>query len=57
MSSKTVIPFELENYITVFDIPLPTNVEIMNIIEEFEKDLNIVVEEDVKNDIALHLRD
>ena len=56
VSSKTVIPFELENYITVFDIPLPTNVEIMNIIEEFEKDLNIVVEEDVKNDIALSFK-
>lgn len=56
VSSKTVIPFELENYITVLDIPLPTNVEIMNIIEEFEKDLNIVVEEDVKNDIALSFK-
>ena len=41
MSSKTVIPFELENYITVLDIPLPTNVEIMNIIEEFEKTLTL----------------
>ena len=31
VSSKIVIPNELENYITVFDIPLPTQDEILNI--------------------------
>lgn len=56
VSSKVVIPFELENYITVFDIPLPSNFEIMNIIEEFVKDLDIVVEQDVLNEIALSFK-
>ncbi|KYH31393.1 ATP-dependent zinc metalloprotease FtsH 3 [Clostridium tepidiprofundi DSM 19306] len=56
VSSKTIIPFEIENYITVFDTPLPNNAEIMRIIEEFEEDLNIVVEQDVKNEIALSFK-
>lgn len=56
MSSKVVIPFELENYITVFDIPLPSKFEIMNIIEEFVKDLDIVVEQDVLSEIALSFK-
>jgi ATP-dependent 26S proteasome regulatory subunit len=56
MSSKIVIPFELENYITVFDIPLPTNTEIMGIIQEFVKDLDIVVEQEIINDIALSFK-
>ena len=56
VSTKTVIPIELENYITVFDIPLPTNKEIMNIINEFITDLDISVQEDVINEIALSFK-
>lgn len=56
VSTKTVIPIELENYITVFDIPLPTNKEIMNIINEFITDLEISVQEDVINEIALSFK-
>lgn len=56
VSSKTVIPFELENYITVFDIPLPTNSEIMVIFKEFISDLNIEVSQEVLNDIALSFK-
>lgn len=56
VSTKVVIPLELENYITVFDIPLPTNTEIMAIIKEFVKDLDIIVEQNVINDIALSFK-
>ena len=41
LSETTVIPRELENYITVFDIPLPTTSEILTIINEFIADLEM----------------
>lgn len=53
LSRITVIPYELENYITVLDIPLPTTNEILAIIKEFIVDLDITVEEDTVDDIAL----
>lgn len=56
LSEITVIPKELENYITVFDIPLPTLQEIHALIREFIEDLAIVIEEDVINDIAISFK-
>lgn len=56
ISSITIIPRELENYITVFDIPLPTINEIRTLIREFIDDLEIIVEEDAINDIALSFK-
>lgn len=56
MTEITIIPRELENYITVFDIPLPTISEILNIINEFISDLNISVDQDTINDIALSFK-
>ncbi|EGT0000911.1 AAA family ATPase [Clostridium perfringens] len=56
VSSKLIIPIELENYITVFDIPLPTNKEIINIIYDFKESLGINIDEDILNDIALSLK-
>lgn len=56
ISEITVIPRELENYITVFDIPLPTVKEIHTIICKFIKDMEIVAEEDTINDIALSFK-
>lgn len=56
LSETTVIPRELENYITMFDIPLPTTSEILTIINEFIADLEISVEQDTINDIALSLK-
>lgn len=53
ISSKLVIPTELENYITVFDIPLPTNSEILEIINKFKNNLNLNIKENVLNDIVL----
>jgi ATPases of the AAA+ class len=42
VASQMVIPQELENYVTVFDIPLPSEAEITALIESFCKayDLN-----------------
>lgn len=56
LSEITAIPKELENYITLFDIPLPTTAEILMLIVSFIKDLDICVEEDIINDIALSLK-
>lgn len=56
VSSKLVIPNELENYITVFDIPLPTQSEILNIINNFKLSLNIDIDETVLNEIALSFK-
>lgn len=55
-SEITIIPRELENYITVFDIPLPSTTEILDIIHKFIRDIDIFVEEDVVNDIALSFK-
>lgn len=56
ISEVMVIPRELENYITVFDIPLPTTAEILELIDEFIVDLDISVEQDTINDITLSLK-
>lgn len=56
VSSKLCIPEELEDLITVFDIPLPTIFEIRNLMKEFVKALNIDTEEDVIGEIALSLK-
>lgn len=56
LSETIVIPRELENYITVFDIPLPTTNEILGIINDFISDMKITVEEDTINDITLSFK-
>ena len=56
MSEITVIPHELENYITVFDIPLPTIGEIHSVINDFIAEMKIVVDQDTINDIALSFK-
>lgn len=56
VSSKLCIPKELEDFITVFDIPLPTDTEIANIMTEFIEDLGICVSEDVVGEISLSFK-
>lgn len=56
VSSKLCIPKELEDFITVFDIPLPTDAEIANIMTEFIEDLGICVSEDVVGEISLSFK-
>lgn len=56
ISDVVVIPRELENYITVFDIPLPGDAEILTIINEFINDLEIEVDQDIISEIALSFK-
>lgn len=56
ISEMTVIPRELENYITIFDIPLPTIDEIRGIIRAFITDMEIEVDADTIDEIALSFK-
>ena len=56
ISEVTVIPRELENYITIFDIPLPTIDEIRGIIRAFITDMEIKVDADTIDEIALSFK-
>ena len=56
ISDVTVIPRELENYITIFDIPLPTIDEIRGIIRAFITDMEIEVDADTIDEIALSFK-
>ena len=56
ISSTVIIPTELENYITVLDIPLPTEEDISNIISDFLTDIDINVEQDILDEIAVSLK-
>ena len=56
VSSKLCIPDELEDLITVFDMPLPSVSEIKNIMVSFTKDLEIDVTDDVLSEIALSFK-
>lgn len=52
LSSILKIPRELEDYITIFDIPLPTIGEINDIITAFTEDLRIEISGDAKGELA-----
>lgn len=56
ISATTVIPHELENYITVFELPLPEEKEIISIIKDFARDLEISISDNVLNNIALSFK-
>lgn len=56
VSSRLKVPAELEDLITIFDVPLPDVSEIRNIINEFKRDMGITVEEDVVDEIALSFK-
>ncbi len=56
ISSKLVIPPELENYVTLFDIPLPQDDEIYDIIESFSAEQHISIPDDEKNEIIVSFK-
>lgn len=56
LSDKIVIPKELEHFITIVDIPIPTPSETLEIIKKFVGELPIDVEEGVINDLALSFK-
>lgn len=56
VSSKLVIPAEIEAYITILDVLLPTATEIENIINEFEATQQFTIEEEVRNELILSFK-
>lgn len=56
VDSKVVIPREIENYITIFDYPVPTQQEILTIIQDFVKDLKIEVDEGIIGEMSLSFK-
>lgn len=50
------IPKEIENYITIYDVPLPSDDEIFEIVKSFVDDLDIKVEADIIDKFAILLR-
>lgn len=56
VSSKLYIPDELEDLITVFDMPLPELSEIKELMDSFMQDLQISVPENVVGEIAVSFK-
>ncbi|MFR8536427.1 MAG: AAA family ATPase [Lacrimispora saccharolytica] len=56
VSSKLYIPDELEELITVFDLPLPTVKEIKRILLDFANDLEIDVPKEVLGEMAVSFK-
>lgn len=56
LSDILAIPHELENYISIMDYPLPELKEIVSIITQFTQDLQITVDKDTIDTIALSLK-
>lgn len=56
VSSQLVIPDELENYITVVDIPIPDQDKIENILKEFISDLGLELNNDILGELSLDLK-
>lgn len=56
LSDMLVIPHELENYITIFDYPLPIEKEIYILVKDFAKEMHINVSDDIIDSIVLSLK-
>jgi len=56
VSPVVVIPQELENYITIYDLPLPDSKEIENQILNFANDVSIQIDASVVNNLTLSLK-
>lgn len=56
ISSRLVIPSELEKYITVLDVPVPEINEICSIIHDFGQANEINIEKDLVRDLAISFK-
>ncbi|MCU7940965.1 MAG: AAA family ATPase, partial [gamma proteobacterium symbiont of Bathyaustriella thionipta] len=56
VSTKLIIPVEIEKLVTVFDTPLPRTDEIVEIVNKFAKDMVIAINERLINELALSLK-
>jgi len=53
ISDVLVVPKELQNYITVYDFPLPNSADIERIIKDFETSVGLQIDKNVFAQIAL----
>jgi len=56
VSTKLVIPTELEKLITIYDTPLPNSRKIVEIIHDFANSMSIEIDEDLVKELALSLK-
>lgn len=56
VSSQLEIPSELENYITVVDMPIPNQKEIEKILRDYVEDLDLELDEETLGELALDLK-
>ncbi len=56
VATKLVIPVELEKLITVYDNPLPSKEKIVQIINGFAQDMNILIESSLTDELSLSLK-
>lgn len=56
VSDNLVIPKELENYITVLDMPLPATEEIRKIIDDFSDEYDVDFSDDTASEITLSFK-
>jgi len=56
ISTKLVIPIELEKLITIYETPFPHQEEIIRIIKEFAEDIDIKIEENLIDELSLSLK-
>jgi len=50
------IPAELENFITIVDLPSPNQTEIVDIIKRYAEGLKLTIREDIVDELALDLK-
>lgn len=56
VSTRQVIPVELEKLITVFDIPYPEQAEIRNTIKAYADSFNMAIEDSVADDLTVSFK-
>ena len=56
VSQELLIPPELEQFITVFDIPLPETEEIKKLIFDYGRGMNVEISEETVDEIAISLK-
>ena len=56
VSSKVVIPAELENFVTVIDVPLPDDEEISEIVDEFADNERLDIKPEARDALIFSLK-
>lgn len=56
VSTKLIIPNELEKLITIYDTPLPNEKKIINIIDDFSTTMNIKIDDSLRRELSLSLK-